>query len=172
MFCGLGAGAHRISLTQRPAHRLAGWYWQGSFAEAREGAIKPLLLRARDLSERSSGSWRSPIVGLTWNLEAAADRPAGLRHFVGIAADDAPKDGATLDVPAMTFASAWHAADDGGVVEHYMRMIEWIGDEGHERDVTHFAQREEYPNTYDPGEPLSLRLLMPVKDDASEEAAQ
>lgn len=156
--CGFGAGAHAIALAERPSHRLVGWFWEGSHAQARDGAIKPLLVRARELSERTQGLWRSPLVGITWN-----DRPGGFRYFVGIAGDDAPADGAALDLPEMAFASSWHAADDGGVVEHYMRMIEWIGEEGYTRDAAQFAQREEYPNDYDPDGPLSLRLLMPVK---------
>lgn len=155
--CGFGSGAHAVALAERPAHRLVGWFWEGSHAEARQGAIKQVILRARELSERSSGLWRSPIVGLTWN-----DRPGGFRYFVGIAGDDAPAEGGALDLPEMTFASSWHSGHDG-VVEHYMRMIEWIGDEGHARDTAHFAQREEYPNDYDPDGPLSLRLLLPVR---------
>jgi hypothetical protein len=161
--CGFGAGAHAISLAERPAHRLVGWFWEGSHAQARDGAIKPVIRRARELSERSSGLWRSPIVGLTWNAGVGNDRPGFFRYFVGIAGDDAPAGGTALDLPEMIFASSWHGADDGGVVEHYMRMIEWIGDEGHARDTVHFAQREEYPNDYDPDGPLSLRLLLPVK---------
>jgi hypothetical protein len=156
--CGAGFGSHAIALSERPAHRLGGWYWEGSHREARDGALKPLLLRARALSETASGGlWRSPIVGLTWN-----DRPDGFRYFVGIAGDDAPADGAGLDVPELTYASSWHGPDDGSVVEHYLRMIEWIGDEGHRRDTGHFAQREEYPNDYDPEQPPTLRLLLPV----------
>lgn len=156
--CGLGSGAHAIALTGRPAHRLVGYVWEGSHAEARDGAVKPVIRRVRALSGRMQGLWRSPIVGLTWN-----DRPGGFRYFVGIAGEAAPEDGAAVDLPEMEFASSWHGPDDGGVVEHYLRMIEWIGDEGLSRDGARFDQREEYPNDHDPDDPLSLRLLLPVK---------
>ncbi len=161
--CGLGAGAHLVALSERPAHRLVGWAWEGTHEEARGGAIRPLLLRARDLSERTQGLWRSPIVGLTWNGRPGNDGPGGFRYFAGIAGDAPPPDGVALDLPEMTFASSWHGPEDGSVVEHYMRMIEWIGDEGLSRDGARFDQREEYPNDHDPDGPLSLRLLLPVK---------
>jgi hypothetical protein len=156
--CGFGTGSHAITLSERPAHRLVGWFWEGSHAEARDGALRPLILKAKTFSEASSGLWRSPIVGLTWN-----SRPDGFRYFVGIAGEDAPDGGESLDLPEMTFASSWHGPEDGSVVEHYMMMIEWIGSEGHSRDNEHFAQREEYPNDYDPDAPPALRLLLPVK---------
>ena len=166
--CGaFGAGAHGISLSERPAHRLVGYRWEGTHAEARRGAIRPLIVKAKDLSERQAGLWRSPIVGLTWNGLAGAGLSEnagsdGFRYFVGIAGDVEPADGIAIDLPEMTFASSWHGPDDGEVVEHYMRMIEWVGDEGLTRDSAHFAQREEYPVDYDPDGPLSLRLLLPV----------
>lgn len=160
--CGSGAGAHDIALTERPAHRLVGYFWEGTFAQAREGAVQPVLLKARALSDSVSGLWRSPIVGLSWN-----DRPDGFRYFAGIVGEDAPEGGGAIDLPEMTFASSWHGADDGEVVQHYMRMIEWMGDESLSRDTERFAQREEYPNDYDPAAPLSLRLLLPIKPTAS-----
>lgn len=171
--CGFGSGAHAIGLTERPAHRLVGYVWEGSHAEARDGALKPVIRRARTLSEQTQGLWRSPIVGLTWNARvgnarAGNDSPDGFRYFVGIAGEDAPEGGSAVDLPEMEFASSWHGPDDGGVVEHYMRMIEWIDDEGHVRDTTRFAQREEYPSDYDPDGPLSLRLLLPVRSLAGE----
>lgn len=166
--CGFGAGAHRISLSERPAHRLVGWLWEGSHSQVREGALKPLLRQALALSETTSGLWRSPVVGLTWNLPSSPPsgdtRPAGMRYFCGIAGEEPPRDGAAVDLPEMTLASSWHGPDDGGVVEHYMRMIEWIGDEALERDNSHFAQREEYPNDHDPDGPLALRLMLPVRN--------
>jgi hypothetical protein len=114
----------------------------------------------KQVSARRSALWRSPIVGLTW-----LDRPGGFRYFVGIAIEDGEAAGPglqTLDLPEMSFASSWHGADDGNVVEHYLRMIEWIADEGRRRDVSIFHQREEYPPDVDLAGPPVLRLLMPV----------
>lgn len=160
--CGGFGATHAVSLSERPAHRLVGWFWEGSHARMREGALKPLLLRAREFSTRSSGLWRSPIVALSWSGPAGKYGPGGLRCFAGIAGEDAPQGGAAIDLPEMTFASSWHGPEDGSVVEHYARMIEWIGEQGLARDAAHFGQREEYPNDHDPDGPLSLRLLLPV----------
>lgn len=157
--CGV-MGAHGISTSERPAHRLAGRLWEGSNAQAAAGAIHPLIEEMKRASARRSALWRSPIVGITWN-----DRPGGFRYFVGIAIEDgeAAEPGMEiLDLPEMTFASSWHGADDGNVVEHYLRMIEWISDEGLRRDFSIFHQREEYPSDFDPAGPPALRLLMPV----------
>lgn len=157
--CG-ALGAHDISMSERPAHRLAGRMWEGSNAEAAAGALHPLIEEMKQVSGRRSALWRSPIVGLTWN-----DRPGGFRYFVGIAIDDeeAAEPGMqVLDLPEMTFASSWHGADDGNVVEHYLRMIEWISDAGLKRDFSTFHQREEYPPDADVAGPPVLRLLMPV----------
>ncbi len=153
-------GAHGISISERPAHRLAGRMWEGSNAQAAAGALHPLVEEMKQVSARRSALWRSPIVGLTW-----LDRPDGFRYFVGIAIEDGEAAGPglqTLDLPEMSFASSWHGADDGNVVDHYLRMIEWIEDEGLRRDFSVFHQREEYPPDYDLAGPPVLRLLMPV----------
>lgn len=158
--CGV-IGSHGIALSERPPHRLAGRYWEGSHTEAAAGAIRPMLAEMKANSARAPGFWSSPVVGITWN-----DRPGGFRYFVGIAIDEdeTPGDGLdTLDLPEMTFASSWHGAEDGNVVEHYLRMIEWISDMGLQRDSSRFHQREEYPPDVDlDGLPV-LRLMMPLK---------
>lgn len=155
--CGF-SGAHAVQLAERPAQRLVGYRWEGSHAEARGGALEPLLAAARRLSDADAQFWRSPIVVLTWN-----DRPNGFRQFAGMAGDDAPPGGTAIDLPPMAFASSWHGPEDGTVVAHYLRMIEWIGDEGFSRDTTYFAQREEYPPDLKRGGPPTLRLLLPLK---------
>ncbi len=159
--CGLPAsGSHAITLSERPAHRLVGSYWEGSHDEVRAGALKVLLARAKTLSERTAGIWRSPLVVLTWNVRACS-----VRYFVGIAADVGELDSTgfdTIELPEMNFVSSWHGPDDGGVVEHYLHMIEWIEGQGLVRDTGQFAQREEYPNDLDLDRAPTLRLLLPV----------
>ena len=157
--CGV-FGSHDIALSERPAHRLAGRFWEGSHAEAAAGAIHPLIEEMKQASAVRPGPWKSPIVGISWN-----DRPDGFRYFVGIAIEDdeAPQAGLEmLDLPEMTFASSWHGAEDGGVAGHYGRMFEWIADEGLKWDVSRFHHREEYPSDYDVSGPPVLRLLVPV----------
>lgn len=158
-FCGV-MGSHAIALSERPAHRLAGRFWQGSNEEAAAGAINPLIEEMKGVSARRPGLWKSPIVGLCWN-----DGEDGFRYFVGIAVEqgETPQEGLeTLDLPEMTLASSWHGAGDGHVVRHYLHMIDWIGDQGLRRDFTHFDQREEYPPDVDLDAPPALRLMMPV----------
>lgn len=160
--CGL-PGSHGIGLSERPAHRLAGRFWEGGHAEAADGAIRPLIEEMKSVSAGRSGLWRSPIVGLTWN-----DRPDGFRYFVGIAVDDgeeSPPGFDVLQLPEMTFASSWHGPEDGGVVQHYLGMIEWIADMGMKRNATQFHQREEYPPDVDLAGPPALRLMIPVVRD-------
>jgi predicted transcriptional regulator YdeE len=157
--CGV-MGSHDISLSERPAHRLVGRFWEGSNAQAASGAIHPLIEGMKQVSASRSGLWRSPIVGLSWN-----DRPDGFRYFVGIAVEEGEAPGTgleILDMPEMTLASSWHGAEDGNVVEHYLRMIEWLSDMGLQRDFSQFHQREEYPPDIDLAAPLTLRLMMPV----------
>ena len=66
----------------------------------------------------------------------------------------------------MRFASSWHGAEDGEVGSHYDRMIEWLRGEGLVWDVSRFHHREEYPHDVDLSRQSTLRLLVPVVDEA------
>jgi predicted transcriptional regulator YdeE len=160
LLCGEVGSAHGIALTERPAHRLCGRYWQGSYGEAARGAIHSLIGDVQAFAAQREGGWRSPIVGLSWN-----DRPDGFRYFVGVAMDDAgalPEGFASLALPEMTLASSWHGAGDGEVVAHYVRMIDWVKPRNLIWDKQHFHHREEYPHDVDLTRPPALRLLVPV----------
>ncbi len=160
-FCGeVALGAHAVTLTDRPAHGLAGLMWEGTFAKARAGAIRTVIAEVKAFSDTRTTPWKSPIVGLSWN-----DRADGLRYLVGVALDPGepiPPEFARVDIPEMRLASSWHGAGDGEVVDHYARMIEWLGMRGLDWDRSRFHHREEYPHDMDLDAPPALRLLLPV----------
>lgn len=160
LMCGDATLDHAFALVERPAHRLTGRLWSGTFEEAAAGALHPLIADMKDLSARTSDLWKSPIVGLTWN-----DRPDGFRYFVGIETED---ESATagfdrLDVPEMRCASWWHGPESGTVVDSYGRLMRGLAEAGIERDQSFCDQREEYPADIDLEKPPALRLLLPVK---------
>ncbi|MBO6901851.1 MAG: GyrI-like domain-containing protein [Rhizobiaceae bacterium] len=162
LMCGDATLDHVFTLTERPAHRLTGRSWSGTFEEAAAGALFPLIEAAKGLSARSSTDWKSPIVGLTW-----LNRPDGFRYFVGIDTDRPAPDFETLDVPGMRCASLWHGAESGTVVESYGRMMRGLQDAGIDRDQSFCDQREEYPPDFDLSAPPALRLLLPVRGDGA-----
>jgi len=155
---GLGDG---VGLSDRPSHRLAGFVWEGSHAEAANGAIHPLFARVRAFADgRESGLWRSPIVGLS--LDESAD---GFRYLVAVAVEPGetvPAGMTVMDMPEMTFASIWHLPEDGDVAAHYDRIAGMVRDAGLAWDRSRLHRREEYPPDFDPSQPPSLRLMLPV----------
>ncbi len=155
--------AHDVALTERPAHTLAGRMWEGTFAEAAEGAIHALIAEVKAFSDARTTLWKSPIVGISWN-----DRPDGFRYLVGVAPDPGetlPGNFSTVELPEMRLASAWHGPEDGEVPGHYSRMLEWLQAAGLSWDRAHFHHREEYPPEVDLAAPPALRLLLPVAGD-------
>ena len=162
LLCGEDVARHDVALSERPAQRLHGLVWAGSYEEAASsGAIGRMIGRVRDHSQNRSALWKSPIVGLSWN-DAGEGR---LRYFAGFAPEDgeaAPEGYETVEVPEMMFASSWHGADDGDVVAHYGRIVEWVNDRNISRDTRHFDQREEYPADVELSGSPTLRLLLPV----------
>ncbi len=64
-----------ISRETLPALTLVGRHWQGSYAEAAQGAVRRLIESLRsDYPEAAD----VPLYGLSWT-----DRPEGFRHFCG-----------------------------------------------------------------------------------------
>jgi predicted transcriptional regulator YdeE len=155
---GLGDG---VGLSDRPPHRLAGFVWEGSHVEAARGAIHPLFARVRAFADsRDDGLWRSPIVGLSLDEKAS-----GFRYFVAVAVEPGeavPAGMTAMDMPEMTFASIWHLPEDGDVAAHYERIAGMVRDAGLAWDRSHLLRREEYPPDFDPSQPPSLRLMLPV----------
>lgn len=155
---GLGEG---VGLSDRPPHRLAGFLWEGSRADAGNGAIHPLFARVGAFAgSRESGLWRSPIVGLTLDEWAG-----GFRYLVAIAVEPSetiPAGMTAMDFPEMTFASIWHLAEDGDVGARYTRIADMVGEAGLAWDRSRLHRREEYPPDFDPSQPPSMRLMLPV----------
>lgn len=153
-------GRHRFAIAERPAQRLRGVAWEGSYAEAAAGAIHPLIEQMKAVVAGGKDPWFDAIVGISWN-----DRPDGFRYFVGIQEE---KDQVRiaqhgpLSLPPMRYASVWHSPDDGDVISHYGRMIEWIETEGECRDISVLHHREEYPADIDVTAAPVLRLMLPL----------
>ncbi len=161
--CADGARSHAVSISHRPGLRLGGRWWRGSFAEAASGTLREVIGAVRDFSMRRDALWKSPIVGLS--KSGQTDR---LDYFAGIACDHGealPAGFVYLDVPEMAVASSWHGPEDGEVVAHYGRMIEWLRGSGYRRVDEPFGQREEYPHDVDLDAPPALRLLLPIERD-------
>lgn len=153
-------GRHRFAIVKRPAQSLCGVMWEGSYAEAAAGAIHPLIGEMKAAAAGEEDPWSRMIIGISWS-----DRPDGFRYFVGIEATEDEAQMAEhrhLSLPPMRFASVWHGPDDGDVVGHYGRMIEWIEAEGEHRDVSVLHHREEYPADIDLAGPPILRLMLPL----------
>ncbi|MBO6719729.1 MAG: GyrI-like domain-containing protein [Rhizobiaceae bacterium] len=167
LMCGDATFAHGFVLVSRPAHRLTGRFWTGTFANAGNGALHPLLAEVKALSASTSDLWKSPIVGLTW-----LDRPGGFRYFAGIeTADEAASAGfERLEVPQMYCAGLWHGADDGSVTESYAKLMGDLDEAGIARDTGFCHQREEYAADIDLSKPPSLRLMLPVRADGAKPA--
>jgi predicted transcriptional regulator YdeE len=161
LLCGEASfGRHAISMTERPAHRLAGLWWEGTYAEAAGGATRAALAAVKDVSDSRDTLWKSPIVGLSWS-----QGENGLRYFCGIAieADEAVSAGfSIIDLPSTEFAGSWHGPDDADVVSHLGRILEWLRLQGLSWDRTHCEQREEYAPDVDLDAPPALRLMLPV----------
>ena len=153
-----GLAAHGVSISERPAQRLVGVMWEGSFAEAADGALKQVMARAKALSDAQAGLWKSPLVTLSWSADGQR-----LRHFAGIDMDgDMPEGFDAVDLPPMRFATSWHGADDGEVIDHYAGMIGWLRENALRHDRAVLDQREEYPPDADLAGPPALRLMLPI----------
>lgn len=162
-------GTGNFAIAERPPVALAGLAWQGTFAEAADGVLRPLIARVRDAQDALGRAWNGPLVGLSRN-----DRPDGFSYFIGFGAkpDETVPDGfLRREVAGGSFASSWHGPQSGDVVAHFGRMIEWIGQQGLRREPRDCDQREEYPPHVDPFAAPSLRILLPVAALAFPQAA-
>ncbi|MBX3577049.1 MAG: GyrI-like domain-containing protein [Rhizobiaceae bacterium] len=161
-WCGAPHGLREgFSVVERPAQALVGRIWDGTYSQAAAGAIVAVLKEVQAFAgARGSALWAGPIVGVSWN-----ERPDGFRTFVGVERDDAKASGAgmvPLDVPALRFATAWHDAGDGDVLDHYEAMLAWMEREGLAWDRRAMHHREEYPLHADFSAAPVLRLMVPV----------
>lgn len=154
-------GQHRFAIVERPPERLRGLFWEGTYAQAAAGALHPLIEAAKPSLHAGAAPFASAIIGISWN-----DRPDGFRYFVGTdagAIQPPVRDGRQrLSLPAMRFASVWHAPEDGDVVQHYGAMLEWIERSGEKRDISILHHREEYPPDIDLAAAPVLRLMLPL----------
>lgn len=153
-------GQDRISVTNRPAHRLAGLRWTGILKRSDRQALHPHIEAVKHFSDSRAAAWKSPIVVMTSGTQQDC--------FVGIAVerDEAlPGDFESLYVPEMNFASSWHGHDQGDVAEHYARMLEWLSGGGYRLDNTSFCCREEFPHDIELSPSPAFRLMLPLVAD-------
>ncbi len=58
-------GRHRFAIAERPAQRLRGVAWEGSYAEAAAGAIHPLIEQMKAVVAGGKDPWFDAIVGIS-----------------------------------------------------------------------------------------------------------
>lgn len=158
--CEAAGQAVEFSVTSRPAHRLAGLWWSGTFDAAATGEIQRRLARVRDFYATRDSVWKSPLVGLSRN-----ERADGFDYYVGVdVGDDAdlPPDFSVVEVPELTLVSAWHGPDDGAIPQRYGAMMIWLREHGYTPTTTVCDHREEYPHDTDDAATRGLRLMIPV----------
>jgi hypothetical protein len=149
--------ADEFGLTERPAQRLVGLSWEGTHAQAREGATRKLLAEVQDFALGLGDAWIGPIIALSWN-----DRPLGGRFFAGVETTNRAGGMTSMDCAAMRFVTGWHDDKHGEVPDHYERMLWWMGANGHRWEKQRLHHREEYPLHADFSGDSVLRLMLPV----------
>ncbi|MEI2300124.1 GyrI-like domain-containing protein [Ensifer sp. MJa1] len=148
-----------FEIVERPAERIAGAFWEGTFGEAAEGAVRRLIAEMQVHHQHLHPGDHATLVGISWN-----DRPDGFRYLVGYVADkaEATVHPGHVDLPAMRFVTAMHSPEGGDVFAHYQKMFDWIAAEGHapRTDFLHF--REEYEPGFVSLSLSPLRLMIPI----------
>jgi predicted transcriptional regulator YdeE len=149
-----------VTIMTRHAQRLLGLRWEGSHAQAATGALHPLNAEMRRRSSARRTMWKTPVVALSWN-----DRQDGLRYFVGIEpepGEDLGDDLTAVELPSISYATAWHGPDAGTVPAHYGRMLEWVRLHGRTWWPNTHHHREEYPPHAGSSADGGLRLMLPL----------
>lgn len=147
-------------IAERPAQRITGHLWEGTFVEAADGAIHRLIAETQEHRRRTHPHDHSALVGLSWDV-----RPEGFSYLVGYVGDDratfvAPE---CMDLPAMRFVTTMHRPASGDVFVQYRKMFDWIAAEGYVLDETQFRYREEYEEGFVSPSASSLRLMVPIR---------
>ncbi|WP_343213959.1 GyrI-like domain-containing protein [Ensifer oleiphilus] len=148
-----------FEIVERPAQRIAGSFWEGTFVEAADGAVRRLIAEMQEHHLRLHPKDHPMLVGLSWN-----DRPDGFRYLVGFVSKTAEttRHPGHVDLPAMRFVSAMHHPETGDVIAHYQHMFDWIASEGLVVDTSRLHFREEYEPGFVSLSLSSLRLMVPV----------
>lgn len=148
-----------IELVDRPAQRLWGLMWEGTYAQAAAKGVHDVIRAMKAARQTLPVDPHADLIGISWN-----DRPDGFRYLVAVAVDGiaapVPADLVELWLPAMRLASLWH--DAGDAHQAYLDMFEWIASHGQRREASVCHHREEYPVDFDLGAGAPLRLMTPV----------
>ncbi|MDK1490020.1 GyrI-like domain-containing protein [Sinorhizobium sp. 7-81] len=149
-----------FEIVQRPAQRITGHLWEGTFVEAADGAVRRLIAETQEHRRRAYPHDHSALIGLSWN-----DRSDGFRYLVGYVGEDdrtftQPQH---VDLPAMRLATTIHRPESSDVFVDYRKMLDWIAAEGHVVDTTHLHYREEYEAGFVSPSTSSLRLMVPIR---------
>ncbi|WP_026618808.1 effector-binding domain-containing protein [Ensifer sp. WSM1721] len=147
-------------IVERPAQRVTGRLWEGTFVEAADGAIHRLVAEAQEHRRRSHPHDHSALIGLSWNV-----RSEGFSYLVGYVGEDratfAEPD--HMDLPAMRFVTTMHHPEGGDVFVQYRKMFDWVAAEGHIVDTSYLHYREEYEAGFVSPSASSLRLMIPIR---------
>lgn len=147
-------------IAERPAQRITGRLWEGTFVEAADGAIHRLIAETQEHRRLTHPRDHSALIGLSWDV-----RPDGFRYLVGYVGDDRTtfvRPG-HVDLPPMRFATTMHHPEGGDVFVQYQKMCDWIAAEGYAVDTSHLHYREEYEAGFVSPLASSLRLMVPIR---------
>ena len=67
-----------FEIVERPAQRIAGAFWEGTFVEAADGAVRRLIAEMQEHHRRLHPRDHAALGGRCWN-----GRPGGVRDLVG-----------------------------------------------------------------------------------------
>ncbi|WEX76601.1 GyrI-like domain-containing protein [Sinorhizobium numidicum] len=147
-------------IAQRPAQRITGHLWEGTFMEAADGAIHRLIAETQEHRRRTHPRDHSTLIGLSWNVH-----PEGFSYLLGYVGEDCQTFAQPehMDLPAMRFATTMHRPETGDVFVQYKKMYDWIAAEGYTLDTTRLHYREEYEPGFVSPSASSLRLMVPIR---------
>ncbi|OHV81270.1 GyrI-like domain-containing protein [Ensifer sp. LCM 4579] len=150
----------KYEIAERPAQRITGRLWEGTFVEAADGAIHRLIAEAQEHRRRNYPTDRSALIGLAWDIT-----PDAFRYLVGYAGEDHKtfNEPEHLDLPAMRFVTTMHRPEDGDVFVQYRKMFDWIDAAGYAPDSSRLHYREEYEAGFISPAASSLRMMVPIR---------
>lgn len=150
-----------VEIVPEPGFTAVGLFWEGSYAQAAAGEIRPLVLLVQSaLPNVRQAMDREHLIGISWN-----DRLDGFRYFIGIRVEpdsEVPPGMSQIDVPPLRCATCNHQSGD--VTLSYQMLFRWIDEHGFDHDTRVLTHLEEYPLPYVPDAPPRLRLLVPIQE--------
>ncbi|MBS4216784.1 effector binding domain-containing protein [Bacillus sp. FJAT-49711] len=138
-------------LTTKEAFQAIGLKWEGTFAEAGEGAIRKIQIKLKNRLEEISNIVNPDILlGLSYHATFGGN---GFTHYAVVeveSVEEVPLGMISISVPTLTYATCQHRKGQN-IEQSYDNMYNWIRKEGlMENNVGHLTHFEKYPMTQNP----------------------